>query len=215
MTRDALPRIAGWIAAASLCGGAAPATISAQTTAAWRITGGDVRVVCPMTVGGSFEARTSALAGEALAIRSASSDPSSRSTSLPGQLAVDLATLDTGIELRNRHMRETYLEVQKGHGFDHAVVSDISLNGANPTEVNGRVRFTGRLLLHGVTRPVNGEVTIHRTGSGLQVEARFPVRLPDFGIAKPRYLGVGVRDEVEVNVEFEAAPDAPDGAGSR
>jgi hypothetical protein len=32
--------------------------------------------------------------------------------------------------------------------------------------------------------------------------------LPDFGIAEPRYLGVGVRDQVQVRARFVAKADA-------
>lgn len=198
--RVALPKlVAGAIAVVWLCGAGAAVAISAPAQTTWRVSGGDVRVTCPMTVGGSFEARTAALTGVVGLV-------SPGTPSLSGRLVVDLATLDTGIELRNDHMRETYLEIGRGQSFDHAVVSDIDLGGVDPADMDARVHFTGRLLLHGVTRPVRGEATIHRGSSGWQVRADFHVRLPDFGIAKPRYLGVGVRDDVRVAVAFEAVP---------
>jgi hypothetical protein len=34
------------------------------------------------------------------------------------------------------------------------------------------------------------------------VTASFPVNLPDYSIRKPRYLGVGVKDIVQVEVAF-------------
>ena len=42
-------------------------------------------------------------------------------------------------------------------------------------------------------------------GAGLQVKASFPVRLADYAISEPRYLGVGVKDTVQVNVTFSVA----------
>jgi hypothetical protein len=39
----------------------------APRTAHWRVTQAEVRVLCPLTVGGSFEARTSSLADFAIA----------------------------------------------------------------------------------------------------------------------------------------------------
>lgn len=164
---------------------------------AWRVDGGEVSVRCPLTVGGSFEARTSMLSGD-LGV-----DPS-RPAVLNGALSVDLASLDTGIALRNRHLRENYLEVQKGDGFDRAVLSEIALEEGSAAEAGGKTAFTGVLALHGTRRPVSGEARIERTRSGVRVEASFPVALPEFGIAKPRYLGVGVRDEVQVTVRFQA-----------
>src|SRR5207247_1877533 len=88
----------------------------------WRVGEGDVRVICPMTIGGSFEAKTTALSGSVTA-------GASGSRVLDGSLAVDLRTLDTGIRLRNEHLREKYLEVDKGPGFEAATLSDIGLNG--------------------------------------------------------------------------------------
>jgi hypothetical protein len=79
----------------------AGATIAAATP--WRVEQADVRVVCPMTVGGSFAAKTSALSGSV-------TPNANHSPAFDGSLAVDLRTLDTGIGLRNEHLRERYLE---------------------------------------------------------------------------------------------------------
>src|SRR5512141_1682031 len=98
------------LAALSLAG----ATIVAGHT--WSVAQGDVRVICPMTIGGSFEAKTTALSGSVTASARGSG-------ALDGSLVVDLRTLDTGIGLRNEHLRENYLEVDKGQGFDTAMLS--------------------------------------------------------------------------------------------
>jgi polyisoprenoid-binding protein YceI len=156
-----------------------------------------VRVICPLTVGGSFEARSSALSGTLTT--AGTEEP------LEGQLAVDLRTLDTGIELRNTHLRETYLEVDKGEGFDQAVLSNILVSG-NLESLSGSTPFTGELRLHGVMKTVRGEADLMRNGSSWRVTASFPVALGDHGIAPPRYLGVGVRDRVQVRVTFVASP---------
>ncbi len=170
----------------------------------WQVASGDVHVLCPMTVGGSFEARTSKLSGT-LAL--ASGHP----VALNGSLSVDLGSLDTGIGLRNEHLREKYLEVGKGEGFDKVTLSEIRLPDADGEGVQGTTPFTGSFRLHGTTRPVKGQAQIRREGSGVRVEASFPVLLPEYGIEKPRYLGVGVKDEVQVKVSFVAAPVAPAG----
>ncbi len=164
----------------------------ASPASAAGVSNGDVRVVCPMTVGGSFEARTTALSG-------------SLAASGPNEITVDLRNLDTGIALRNDHLRESYLEVGKGDGFDTAVLSEIAIAAADPAAFQGRTTFTGTLRLHGVSKPVTGSVELRRQGGALRVAASFPVRLADFGIAEPRYLGVGVKDEVRVNVTLAVA----------
>jgi len=163
-------------------------------TQEWHVTGGDVRVICPLTVGGSFEARTSALAG------AVSSDPSA--TVLAGELSVDLKTLDAGLALRTQHMRDEYLEVGRGEGFEKAILSNIDIG---PVGVNdGQRPFAARLRLHGVTHPVAGKATLTHRGSSLRVETSFPLRIADYGITDPTYLGVGVKNEITVKVTFNA-----------
>jgi polyisoprenoid-binding protein YceI len=157
-----------------------------------------------MTVGGSFEAKTSAIHGTVTT--GAAGAP------LGGELSVDLATLDTGIDLRNEHLKNTYLEVGKGQGFDHAVLSGIRLGDADPQAIQGKTAFTGTFLLHGTTKPVSGEATIRRDGKDVRVDASFPVSIAAFGIEEPRYLGVGVRDQVTVNVSLTASPAETAGA---
>lgn len=169
----------------------------AAASAPWRIGLSEVSVKCPMTVGGSFDATTSALSGM---LTASASNPSA----LEGSVAVDLRSLDTGIGLRNEHLREKYLEVDKGAGYDQAVLSDVVLQGLNPGAPAGKGSFTGLLTLHGVKKAVNGPVEVRQAGTGWSVRASFPVNLPDYNIEKPRYLGVGVRDTVQVSVAFTA-----------
>jgi polyisoprenoid-binding protein YceI len=115
---------------------------------------------------------------------------------------VDLRTLDTGIGLRNTHLRENYLEVDKQAGYGEAIVSDIELKGLNPVAPQGKGSFTGSLTLHGVKKPVAGPIDVRQAGGGLEVKASFPVTLSDYNIAEPRYMGVGVKSVVQVQVVF-------------
>ena len=169
----------------------------AQETS-WRLVSGEVRVVCPLTVGGSFDATTTVLKGVVTA------DASGR---LGGALEVDLTTLDTGIELRDTHLRDTYLEVDRGQNFARAVLSAIVLDDADPRTFEGETAFSATLRLHGVERSVSGVAELARTPNGIGVVAHFPVSLPDHDIQAPRYLGVGVSDQVQAEVRFMAVTE--------
>jgi hypothetical protein len=138
-----------------------------------------------MTVGGSFEAKTSSLDGVVTVAVA-------RPAVLAGDLSVDLRSLDTGIDLRNDHLRREYLEVDRGEGFDKAVLSDVHLGDVDWESFQGKTDFTGR-----------GHAEIRRKEGLVLVEARFPVTLANFGIPKPQYLGIGVKDEVEARVDLE------------
>jgi polyisoprenoid-binding protein YceI len=79
-----------------------------------------------------------------------------RPSGFDGSLAVDLRSIDTGIALRNDHLREKYLEVDKGAGYEQAVLSDVSAAGVNADAPTGKGSFTGSLMLHGVKKTVTG-----------------------------------------------------------
>jgi polyisoprenoid-binding protein YceI len=161
----------------------------------YRITTAVVQVMCPLTVGGSFEARTSAVVGD-LAIAEASGVVS-------GAVQVDLASLQTGIGLRDRHMKDKYLEIGRSSDtFTTAKLEEIRIERAE----EGSMPFHGRLTLHGEQHPISGMADLQgQHGGRVCVRARFPISLAAFGIQSPRYLGVGVRDEVQVQVQFTAA----------
>jgi YceI-like domain len=178
--------------------GHAASPSSPTTSASWSVAHGDVRVTCPMTIGGSFVARTDAIRGTVTL--------ASAALVFGGELSVDLGALDTGIGLRDEHLRRNYLQVDKGPGFDHAVLSEIHLGDGDPRGVQGKTHFSGSFLLHGTKRPVAGSATVRQEGSGVRVEASFPVSVAEFGIEKPQYLGVGVKDQVTVTVSFVAQP---------
>ena len=145
-----------------------------------RISAGGVTVVCPLTVGGSFEAKTKAISGEVASQR------------------------ETGGALRDRHMRDNYLQVGKGAGYDVAVLDGIQVDASD-----GKGAFRGVLTLHGQKRNVAGTAIIRRRGDGsAHVDAEFPLKVSEFQIPKPTYLGVGVKDEIQVKVAFTVEPMA-------
>jgi polyisoprenoid-binding protein YceI len=125
---------------------------------------------------------------------------------LAGEVSLDLSTIDTGIALRNQHLRENYLEVAKGAGYDKAVLSDIHLADADGESFAGSSAFTGTMLLHGMKHEVAGRVEVRAEGSSRRVRVEFPLNLTDFGVAPPEYLGVGVGSKLLVKVQLTAVP---------
>jgi polyisoprenoid-binding protein YceI len=180
--------------------GADPApTVGAFSGISLQLLDGSIAVSCPLTVGGGFEAKTSALRGELVL------DPAQDGAVL-GDISVDLRTLQTGIGLRDSHMREKYLEVHRGQRFAAATLDRIRLEGIDTRRPAGKARFRGVLVLHGTERQVTGTAEIRTTDQGLRVQANFPVRVSEFEIPSPAYLGVGVRDDVTVTVTLKLGP---------
>jgi polyisoprenoid-binding protein YceI len=186
--RNRLVRVAVVLSVVSLV----PLTSWAQE--ALQVTGGAVTVVCPMTIGGSFEAKTTAVTGTVT--------PTKGGT-LQGTLAVELVKLETGISLRDRHLRQNYLEVQKGPAFSVAKLDNIKVE-----KLPGKTTFKGTLTLHGQQREVTGTADVQQDGKGYRVEASFPLLISSFQIPEPKYLGVGVHDEITIKVNLTAVPAA-------
>jgi polyisoprenoid-binding protein YceI len=160
----------------------------------YKVAGAEITVVCPLTVGGSFEAKTKNISGE---IAPSPEQPGA----IGGALRVDLQTLETGIAIRDRHMRENYLEVEKGPEFAVATFEQIRID-----KLEGKTTFTGTLLLHGQRKEISGTADLQQRDGRIRVQAQFPIRVSEFQIPKPSYLGVGVRDEIQVKVTLTVAP---------
>jgi polyisoprenoid-binding protein YceI len=113
---------------------------------------------------------------------------------------VPLAPIETGIGLRDRHLREM-LEAEK---FPAAVLrvprSGLSFPADQaPTEGTAR----GELNLHGQSRPVQVQYRAEMGKAGVtKVRGSMRIDMRDFEIKSPSYLGVTVAPEVEVKVEL-------------
>ena len=111
-----------------------------------------------------------------------------------GALKLKLDSFQTGIGLRDRHMKEKYLEAGK---FPEA-----TLTLAKQTlPKNGSAPFEGELELHGVKKKVSG--TAELLDGGKAVKASFPVSLKDYAITAPSFAGISVADQVNVETELK------------
>ena len=124
------------------------------------------------------------------------------------RIEVDLASLDTGIGLRNSHMRDRHLETDKyplavftGEAVTSA--SSPALTPGQPVEVQVRGHFD----LHGVNRPLEITASVDLAEDGiLRVETGFPVKLSDHEIDRPKFLVMKLADEQQVKVILVARP---------
>jgi polyisoprenoid-binding protein YceI len=118
------------------------------------------------------------------------------------KITVPLATLQTGIALRDKHMREKYLQVDK---YPDAVLevpwSSVKLPGDGQT---GEGTAPGKMTIHGKTKDVQAKYRIVRTGNRYQVTGNVPLNLKDYDIDVPSYLGVTVQPDIDTSVSFTA-----------
>ena len=118
---------------------------------------------------------------------------------------IDLSTLDTGINLRNRHMRNSYLETERcpfGE-FTGEITSDFDPDLYEEQDVT----VEGTFKVHCITREMEITGTIRPSDDGLKVDASWSVLLEDYDIDRPRVVFYELADEQKVNISILLKPD--------
>lgn len=118
-------------------------------------------------------------------------------------ITVPLANLSTGIGLRDRHMKEKYLEVPKYPSATLSVARSALKLPAAGDKVEMDVPST--VNLHGQARPVTVHYEAKRDGASVVSRGTFRINMNDFGITVPVYLGVTVKPDVDVSANFRVA----------
>jgi polyisoprenoid-binding protein YceI len=153
----------------------------------------------------SFEGRTGQVSG------TLDVDPAALSESLTLTVEVDMTSLDTGIGMRNTHMRENHLHTDR---FPKAVFTAAQIvDGAGASLLDGRpheLRVRGSLNLHGVARTVDLPLRLTWNdgpgGRRLRVESSFDVALSDYEIPRPKFLVMKLNEIQKVRVDLWAVP---------
>ena len=111
---------------------------------------------------------------------------------------VALEPFDTGIDLRNDHFKNKYMEIKKYPAAELLIKRQSWM----PKDAKfDEVKFNGLLKLKGATKPVSGVFSIERKDKKKHISAQFVVHLSDYPeIEIPRYKGVVVSNDVEVRV---------------
>jgi polyisoprenoid-binding protein YceI len=148
----------------------------------------------------TFQGKTKQVAGNI------SFDPANLGDSVTVRVEVDMASLDTGIPMRNKHMRENHLDTSK---YPKAV-----FEGGHILETSGRtlnlgdtvrMKLSGRFDLHGVKRTIEVPVDATRAKDGtLQVTTHFDVPLADYRINRPAFLMMKLEPTQHVTVQVTA-----------
>ena len=139
-------------------------------------------------------------------IKGQSDEPCSGNYTLSGnkltvaEFKMKLDKIETGIPLRNKHLRENYLHTDK---YPDAVISIKKIDGLDQQRGSNGSKMDAYfpdLTIHGVTKAVPGA---QYKITGKKVQANFRLELMDFGIDRPAFMGIKVVDAVAVNVEFD------------
>jgi polyisoprenoid-binding protein YceI len=123
-------------------------------------------------------------------------------------LTVPVATLDCGIGLMNRHLREALQSAQ--HPAIEFRLATYEVDLVTPAPV---ARIAGRLAIAGVERPVAVTAAVRADTLGmLHVRGRYDVRPTEFGVELPRRFRGLIKVRDRITVHFDVALDPADAA---
>ncbi len=151
----------------------------------------------------SFEGKTDRISGTLTV------DPARLSGKVTCTFQVDMASLETGIGLRDRHMRDNHLDTKEfpEATFEGGTLEEVSAS-ALAVGVPVTLDLVGEFTLHGVTREITvaTEATLNEEG-GIEVVGRFTVNLKDYDIKRPGFLMMKLSEDQDVEVRFTAVPE--------
>jgi polyisoprenoid-binding protein YceI len=112
---------------------------------------------------------------------------------------VDLKSLDTGIGLRNRHMRDNYLHTEK-YPTTHYKGKIIKSEKIKENEF--KVISEGTIFIHGVEQPLNIDARMIKNGKQFYIQCRFDVKLSDFNIEIPSIMFYKIDETMDLRLKF-------------
>lgn len=121
--------------------------------------------------------------------------------------AVPMSTVSTGIELRDNHMNEHYVEVAKYPDVTIKLPKASVQWPANAGDsTSGKVSAT--FNAHGVDVPTDVTYTVKKGKSSTKVTAKFAFNTNSHGISIPSYLGITVDPAMTAEATIELV-DSP------
>lgn len=118
---------------------------------------------------------------------------------------IDLNTLDTGIGLRNKHMRENYLETEKYPFAEFTGKMDHI--PALETGKSLPVKAKGKFKIHGVEREITVQGTLtQKNDMSLDLQSEFVILLEDYKIEIPKLVFYELSSEQKVRINANLSP---------
>ena len=128
---------------------------------------------------------------------------------VPGEsrIAVDLASLTSDAERRDRYIKGRTLEVEQYPVAVIELTRFVGLDGGVPADGVAAFRIEGDMTVHGVTAPVVWEATARREGEAIVGQARTNFPFGHFGLEIPRVgILLSVDDDIRLEYDFRFVP---------
>ena len=117
---------------------------------------------------------------------------------------VPVSSLQTGLELRDQHMRKYIFTTAEGQVPDVEFSSDRAACPNDGRSQRATCVVSGVLTLRGTARPFAVTLVVSEERSVIRVSGHGIVKLSAYGIDQPSQLGVRTTDDVKLKVELTA-----------
>jgi len=111
---------------------------------------------------------------------------------------IDLNTIDTGISLRNRHMRDNYLHTKK---YPLAAYTG-KITSAKKNGNSWDVVVDGEMDIHGKTKKIKLNGKIIKSGDSFRITSEFLVNINDHGIPVPKLMAKKINPNMQIVLDF-------------
>lgn len=130
---------------------------------------------------------------------------------LSGNIIVDIASIKTGIDMRDEHLRsENWLNAEKFPSTKFTIKSVKELKKESNNKLSATI--IGEYELHGIKKQVEADVTMiylveseqtkmRAPGDLLSVNAKFSIKLSDFGV-NSNLIGNKVAENIDITVSI-------------
>ena len=121
------------------------------------------------------------------------------------EATMSVKTLNTGMGMRDAHMRKYVFTTSDGQTPDVKFVSKSAActkTGAN----RSTCEVTGDLSIRGTARPFTIALTVTENADSYRAAGEGIVKLSAYGIPQPSQLGVRTDDDIKLRLEFTARP---------
>ncbi len=122
---------------------------------------------------------------------------------ISGTVKVDLNKLTTEIDLRDDHMKNKYLEIQKFPTADLTFKNfKISTAVDQLPDSETEMPFTADFTMRGKTKSVTGKMKIKKSLKMISGQAEFSVKIMEYLETLPSYAGIKVAEDVSIKIKL-------------
>ncbi|HUS07176.1 MAG TPA: YceI family protein [Bryobacteraceae bacterium] len=116
------------------------------------------------------------------------------------EAVVPVASLNTGMGIRDQHMRKFIFTAPDGATPDLKFSAPEA--SCTPSAKENICQISGELAIRGVAKPFNIQLKVRENGTAFRASASGTVKLSDYGIEPPSQFGVKTANEVQLQLEF-------------